>query len=209
MAAFNPDGWPDDNDSGEGRPQTPPAEHLFNSLQHEKAPDMMRRIIATWPYVYSGVDMNATFELSDEITMGMLGAAAKGNNAAAVPALVRAGAAVRLRDINHAIYFAKVGHTEVLAALLAAGQPRPPGGDGGADWPYFETACPLWMAMRAAQEHGMRCAARMIELLLAAGYEPITYQEADGCCTAVRWQCSPHCSMWLCSQLPRFPCRAD
>lgn len=120
----------------------------------------------------------------------MLGVAGICNCAAAVPLLLAAGAQVTLREINHTI---EAGSPEALEALLAAAQPRAPGGGGGLNWPLSETACPLWMAVSSAHKTGLRSSAAMIELLLTAGYQPVTYasaQETDGDAVyTVSWAC--------------------
>lgn len=156
----------------------------------------------------AGADAAATFRLQvpgawqsvdveDEdfgVTISMLGVAAMGNCAAAVPLLIQAGAEVQLRDINQAI---EEGSPGVLAALLAVAQPAPPGGDIDIDldWAEPHSADPLWTALQCAAINGQRRTAAMIEQLLAAGYRPVTYAlaaETDGLAS---WLVSRACSL--------------
>lgn len=105
----------------------------------------------TWPAYPGYHDFEAEEEEEEQFTaktdVSMLGAAAIGNCAAAVPLLLEAGAQVTLLDVNQAIW---AGSTEALAALLAAAQPRAPGGSGMLRWAEPECACPLWTVMRWA-----------------------------------------------------------
>lgn len=118
----------------------------------------------TWPAEYDSGSEGEQGPPSSTILVSMLGGAAVGDCAAAVPLLLEAGAQVTLRDINQAI---ACGSVDVLAALLAAAQPRAPAGNGGLRWPEYDYACPLWSALWAAGTRGVCCSAAMAELLLA------------------------------------------
>ncbi|KAL4433902.1 hypothetical protein ABPG75_000343 [Micractinium tetrahymenae] len=118
-----------------------------------------------------------------EVCVSMLGAAAHGGCAAAVPLLLAAGAEVSLSDINAAI---EQGCVEVPAALLRAGgplpqAPQPPEGQGYCNgFLDHACACPLLQVLRHAPEHGLRRSAQLAQLLLDAGYAPTVYADGVG-----------------------------
>lgn len=119
-------------------------------------------------------------------TCSMFVAAALGDCAAAVPLLLAAGAAVDLSDVNQTV---DAGSPDVLAALLAAAQPRAAAsGCSGLEWAEPETADPLWRVLLCARDHGLRRSGRMLEALLAAGYRPVTYALASETEGDAYWQ---------------------